>query len=502
MSDPEPHASDLDAPDRALPPSAAAPLLLGARIVIPVALAIVGYAVLIAQRWSVTHELQLVAPEEAFSSVPLRAFVFTGIASDDDVPSLAPADVEVQLICGGRTIATERLVAGLQGSREGVLFAREAIEAACELRASASIAGEVVATAHRPIRMRGSDEMPPPAPLLGRLASELQHLIVGPLVLEVPEAILERPCVRVTHGTCIPEQPCEILIRAPDVDRVSIDPSPAATPSRESEEDGLHVLELIAHGPEASVVLALLRGGVRVAHADLRLPVALATPWIEARRALSGEAAVIAIAPPPGREEVIVDTFHLGRWIETRTVRGSSVGLDARGRALRRLQVRADPFGGEHVAVHYAILGTDPIDPAWVRERLEAERSEILDPEGTPWRMLLASAEEEIRQVPAAVSGIEEDRAAVAARRRRVQIVGGIALALGSGVFLASLLRRGLRAAEEARGVLRAAGDETAGSRATRLRMTFAVLLFVGAVGVALLAGAALVLARAALVAL
>lgn len=493
MSEPEPESPPSE-PAASEPPSAAPRLLVAARIVVPLALALVGYSVLIAQRWSVDHELQLVAPEVADpAAIPVRSYLFGGVSGVDEAGELVDLPVEVELVCGGETVARAALAPSALHTSSATLSAPDA-RGACRLRGAARDGGDVVATLERPIELSPDA---PPQPLSGRLASELQHLRQSPVVLDVADAIAPRIEVRVSTGTCVPEHPCELVVEAPDVDAFSLEETASATLVGAARHDRVHLLSVVAHGPEAHVVLVASRGGTRVAHMDLQLPVALATPWVRAPR-VAGGALALELQPPPGREAMIVDTFARGRWARTEVVGAGEVPVEVAGSGLTRLQVRADPFGGDYVGTFH-VLDTEP-SAERVRELLAAEGIELTDPPGTDWRLLLASAEEEHRQLPAATSGLEADRARLAARQRTVQIVGAIALGLGIVVFLLSLLRRGLRAAQEARDVMTEAGDETATSRATRVRMTIAVIAFVGAVAVAFLAGAALVLARAALV--
>ncbi|MDQ3036580.1 MAG: hypothetical protein M3Y87_29580, partial [Myxococcota bacterium] len=207
---------------------------------------------------------------------------------------------------------------------------------------------------------------------------------------------------------------------------------------------------------------------------------------------------------PPGRAALVLDVFYEGRWVHTATIEPGEVSLpfELSRPGLYRLQAHADPFGGERAAARYVLLAAEGAEPSLEPARAFLGDAGIQLSDGTSDpRMLLAGAEEEVRTLPTAASGLEADRARVASRQHRLHVIAAIALALGIAVVLITMLRRGLGAAAEARDVMREAGDAEASSPRTRTRMTIAVLAMVGAVAVALLAGAALILARAAIVA-
>ncbi|AKF08165.1 hypothetical protein [Sandaracinus amylolyticus] len=492
-------ARDADPPE---PASSRAVVL--ARILVPIALGVVGYAVLISERWEVDHELQLVAPDRVRPGdpIPLRAFVFDGI-DDPDGGELVAAQVDVELRDGERVLARTTLDTSRARSSEGALAPPDdATDARLDLVASArDDDGALLATVTRALTIEPDA---PPAPLRGRVGLPLQQIDVGPVIAEATGVPLPPLEVRVAGGACVPEERCALWIDAGDADTITIEETPAASVGERSTRDGALVrLVVVPHGPEASVELVASRLGQPLARRTVRLPIALATPWIDAPRVVSSMPIPLEAHPPVGREVLTADLFYEGRWIATATLDPARPELPFDvGPGLYRVEVRADPFGGERAAARYVLVAPAGSDLALhdTRELLRREDVELTDREGTEPRLLLAGAEEEVRTLPSAISGLEDDRRMVAERRRRLHFVAGLALGLGIAVLAMSLLRRGLFAAAEARDVMHEAGDPEARSVRARARTTLAVIAIVGAVAVALLAGAALILARAALV--
>lgn len=458
-----------------------------------VALAVVGFAVLAAERWTVDHELQIVAPDRVAPGdpIPLRAWLF-GAISDPAGGMLVGGEIEV-LLCEGddHVLARTELLRAPTQTAEGSLPPQER-EGRFRLRAIAGKDGEVLATVERPITITRDA---PPLPLSGRLVGPLQQLRVLPPIVLVPDVLAPHLQVRVVGGTCIPEEPCTLLVTGPDVDLVTVAETPAATFVRTAFDAGLHRIVLVPHGPECEIELVLRNGSTDLARVPVRLPIALATPWFEAHAA--GHAIHIEAHPPLGRDALILDVYDRGRWISTQTLDRGVREWAAPRPGLLRLQVRSDPFGAGNAAVRYVLVGDTPL--ARARELLEAEGVTLSDPPGTDPRLLLAGAEEELRTLPQAVSGLEADQARLRARRERLRSIGAVTLLVGMAVFVLTVLHRGLGAAAKARRLLAEAGAEDADTPSARRRMTWTVLAYVGAVAVALLAAAALVLVRSAL---
>jgi hypothetical protein len=469
-------------------------VLRASRAAVTIALVAVGYAVLVSDRWTVDHELQLVAPDHAAPGdpIPLRAFLFSDIATPEGAV-LAPAHVSVELLdAAERVVARTLLARSPTDTSEGAL-APVGAPGRYRLRAVArGDDGSVLATVERPIAIA---QDAPPLPLSGRLAGELQHLQVLPVIVLAPDALAPHVHVRVQGGACVPEEPCTLWVAVSGADAVGLsEERGAATLVRSALEEGLHRVEIVARGPEVSIELLLRRQERDFALVPMRLPIALATPWLDAQA--EGTTIRLEARPPPGRETMILDVYDRGRWIGTRTIDRRTRELDLGRTGLIRLQAHVDSFSAERAAARYVLAG---VDPARARALLEAEGAQSEDPPATDLRLVLAGLEEELRALPAPSSGLEADRARMRARRERIQFVAGIALLLTIAVFVLTLLGRGLSAADEARRLLEEAGDTRAGRTTPKLRAILEVVAMVSAVAVGLLAGAALLLARAAL---
>lgn len=470
------------------------------RFALPLALLAVGYAVLVSERWSVTHELQLVAPEEARPGdpIPVRAFVFGGVEHPEG-GELVVARVTVELRSSTGTLHRSTLGPSVQSTLEINLPAVDDETSNLELVGIArNDDGEIIATAMRGLTVTRTAR---PLPLRGRIALALQHMDLGPVMLDAIGESAPSFDVRVAGGTCVPEEPCELWIDAAPADQITIEETPqASVAQRSSVDEGLIHFVIVPHGPEVAVELQASRLGQPIAHRIVRLPIALATPWLSAPRVASSEID-LEMHPPPGSDQLILDVFRDGRWIQTQTMAPGRhlVSVPGAGSGLYLLQARADPYGGERAAARY-VLVPESASLEEARSLLGQAGVELTDPPGTDPRMLLAGAEEELRTLPSAVSGLEADRARVQERRHRVHVIAAISLGLSIFVFLVLLLRRGFGAAAEAQSVMQKAGDSEARSRKTRLRMTLSVLATVGGVALALLAGAAILLARAAMI--
>ncbi|MDQ3033854.1 MAG: hypothetical protein M3Y87_15665, partial [Myxococcota bacterium] len=246
--------------------------VIAARLAIPLALAAVGYAVLVAERWSVEHELQLVAPDAVRPGdpIPLRAFVFDGI-EDPDGGELVPANVEVELRANDTVLARTTLAPSSIASAEGGLRPIDDVPSdALRLVAIARDEdGDVIATAERPLRVAPDA---PPMPLSGRIGMPLQHLDLGPVIADSTGAPLPSLDVRVAGGTCVPDEPCELWIDAGDADAITIEDTPSASVAQRSSRDGALVsMVVVPHGPDVALELIATRLGQPLARRTVRL---------------------------------------------------------------------------------------------------------------------------------------------------------------------------------------------------------------------------------------
>ncbi len=469
-----------------------------ARIALPIALLGVGYAVLVADRWRIDHELQLVAPVQARpgDTIPLRAFAFADV-DDEDGGRLETASVEVVLTRGDGALATTSLRPSPVQSSEGSLEIPPSMRLGdASLLATARVAGHVVATVERPLRI---EPQVVGMSLGGRTSARLSLRQLGPIEFDGPVVPLIGSLeVRVRGGVCVPDEPCEVLVDAGPHLSVVFDPVPALEVRSASTEGGVHRVRVVVHGAEAATTLRVVDAstGAPVAHRTVRLPVALATPWLDVATPASPRAR-LRLRPPPGRSQLVVDAFQEGRWTATATMASRDEVLPFElAPGLTRLQVRADPFGGEYVASRYVQVGDPAAEGVGAALRIEG-----LDPPARdlPEAMLLADAEEAQLVLPDATSGLAADQARVEVARRRLHLAGGAALGIGVVIVVVLILRRGLRAAAEARAVLSAAGDPDADSRSARWHSVLEVVLLVAGVGLALIAGIALILVRGAL---
>jgi hypothetical protein len=471
------------------------------RFALPLALLAIGYAVLVSEQWSVSHELQLVAPEEVRPGdpIPVRAFVF-GSVEHSEGGELVAAHVTVELRADSTALSRLSLRPSVQSTSEGNLPAVTDQRTLLQLVGVArNEEGEIIATAMRPLAITANAR---PLPLRGRIGLALQHLDLGPVMMEMAGDAAPSFDVRVAGGTCVPEEPCELWIDAAPADQVTIEDTPQASiVQRSSVDQGLIHFVIVPHGPEVAIELLASRLGQPMARRTVRLPIALATPWLSAPRMSRGFEIDTEVHAPPGSDQLILDVFHDGSWIHTETTNPGRtlVSVPDSGPGLYLLQVRADPYGGERVAARY-VLVSPTASFEHTRSWLDQAGVHLADPPDTDPRMLLAGAEEEVRTLPVAASGLDADRARVQERRHRLHVIAAVALGVGIFVFVLLLLRRGFGAAAEAQTVMQEAGDSEAKSRRNRLRMTLSVLAIVGGVALALLAGAAILLARAAMI--
>jgi hypothetical protein len=446
------------------------------------------YAMVVSERASLTHALQLAAPESTLpgAEIPLRAYVLEGIGLGE-MPSLTEASVEVELRDGETTLGSVPLRASSTRTSEGALRA-PAEAGRFELFAEARIGGARIATVRRPLEVAADA---PAAPLLAHLTSPLAQFTLGPLVVEPSALPPPRFEVRVEGGVCVPDQPCGVLVDfGEDGHELRVVPGAAVREAGPIEREGRTLRALVqVTGPEGDAELVALSGGLPVARRSVRLPVALATPWLSLPEPfVRGGRLIMEVAPPPGRRALIADVSRDGRFVRSITLPNGD--LDAAGRrsvdlsfeglpeGIYRVSLRADPFPTDHAADRLVRLGT---------------AAAPFDVEG-PLAFAFAAAEREGEglALPAPESGLEGDRAALEDRRRVVRGLAVAAMLVATIVLVLAVMRRGLASDAVAAAVLRAAGAEEQHVR--RQRLTLA--LTIAALAFALLAGVALLTAR------
>lgn len=445
-------------------------------LVLPLATALVLVAVLAGERAGPGAELQLVAPSQALpgSRVALRALF---LAHPDSPEGPALVDASGRLVATdihGRTIARAALRRSGARSMEGGLSLPPSFRGPLALEARARDDRGESAVARTTLEVTPGASAPPRAP---RLLSPMSSLVVGPS----PVPSLE---VRVAGGVCVPETPCDILVRTPSSLPVSVRlaPSPSIEPGAVFPTNvdiaGVVRLRAIVHGPEAASQLVISRDGAELGRADLRLPVALGEPAFQ----ILPNAQIRVDGAELGRS-VILDLFdERGFWIATGSHDGTApfrapFALPAHGRAT--LQARTSPYGSDGAAVRVVDLpvSADDLDAAFARAALETERY----------------------ATPRGESGRQDDDARVAETRGELRMLAVVALVLIALVLGTWIASRGLRAATQARALALAAGDEHAEDAPVKRRDWLRVLAIVALVLLAFAAAIAFVLARTAL---
>lgn len=474
-------------------------------VLVPAALAGITVAAITSEGLGVEAELQLVAPEAARPGelLPVRLLLIRGL-EDPAGPRLASTDVEVRLLDpGGAEAARAVATASVAGGAEGHLALPRGGEGPYLLVGVARAEGRTLARVERPLRIAGDAEG---ASRTGRLATELQRLELGPVEAPGPAPAPDRLDARVVGGACVPEAPCGVLIAVGEpAARVRLLETPALSVARVDPEGptaDLVAIEVTVRGLEAVSTLTASREGAEVARRRVRLPVALSTPALEVPRRVAPRPGIRATALGAG-EPVIVDAFRDGRWLRTGTIAAGTDGVQplpfpALSPGLWRLQARVDPFGGARAAVRLVVVTQTRDGASAVRDALLPLGVDLpLRPSERDVAWVAAARESELRPLPAWTSGLAAARARVAERRRTVRalVVGALVV----GILLLGLLwlRRAVAAAAQAQRVLEATGAPELATRSHRWRTLLGALALVGAMVLALLAGAALLLARA-----
>lgn len=512
------------------PPKRSRSVELAVGVGVLVAGAVLVYAMVLAEGVGIRDELMLAAPEGARpgETIALRAYAY----HDPDAPEgPTPEDAEVTVELrddGGRVLTETALVAGLGTSREGALAippdARGTLYLVGRARGEAHA---VVATVARPIEV--ADDAPP-APDLAREASPLSHFSLGPVVPiaapapppvdpSLPTDLAAAPPplpradtleARVVGGICTPEVRCTLTVDAgvtgvePRLtDCTGAEPLPPAPVV--GPESRYHEVPFVVHGPEGTCNLTLVSltegsRGQPLAYRTIRFPVALATPSLAVTYGATEGVPDVALVAPPGRSGAVVDVFRDGRWVRTVTVEASSdpaavAAYHPLGGApllpgVYLLQARADALPTDYVAPRVFVVGGEPVlgtlhDPAIPAHASGAEAA-----------YFLAGHEQHGLALPAAASGLADDRARLEARKRTTRTIAFAGMAVGIVLLVVAVLRRGLSADAEARAVMAAAGVPGANDAAARRRGRLGVVLMVLALGLALATGAALIAAR------
>lgn len=466
------------------------------------------YAMLLAERTSLGHALQIAAPTEALpgAPLPLRAYLMRGIA-EGDTPTLIGADVEVrlwrrepgapqvQLSSGWLEVAPPEATEGI--TMEGTL------EAPTEpgryvLEALASSEGSVLASVAVPLTVSAEAE---PASELGRLAPTLSHFALGPVTLEPSESPPSAFEARVEGGLCVPDQICSLVVDLGSGGyELRVEPGPSVRVVEGVDlEDRYARVRVRVSGSEGDLTLALSREGRLIARRSVRLPVALATPYFAPERPFVREGRLPSLlAPPPGRTQLWIDVARDGHFVRTMTLPPlfgdghegdptgpSALDVDLSGLApgLYRVQVRADAFPTESVTGRLVRIG-----PA-------SEVSPPFDVQGPlAFAFEAAGVETTTLALPRLVSGLPDDLARIEAGQSVVRVVALAAMLIAAVLLVLAVLRRGIASDADAQKVLDEAGAEEDPVARRHQRMT--LVLSVLALALALLTGVALIAAR------
>jgi hypothetical protein len=456
----------------------------------------------------VTHEIQVWAPTEVQGEdrVPVRARVLADLESADG-PRIVVPDVSVAAVSEDELDA-----ASLRGQLTPAALDTLEGEAPSESTDVVFVqalgpSGAQLATATRTMTRVATAR---PRPVQARVADGLQVLsLARPPELE---AALPELDVRVEGGVCVPEHPCRLWFwrgASEAVPRLS-----ECTPMEPGEAhvgQALVSIDVVVHGPEARchVTFEPLAVGT-----ELQLPVGLATPWIEVSHDAQAALLTVTGEPPLGRDAMLIDVHVGNRWVLARSMRrDEALTIDeglleghgfSQSIGVVRVQARADVASSERahqraVFVPFEAEGDAPrpttdldrdleamLGAGWRREgeRAEAER----------WAML--QLETELVAVPEPVSGFVRDEARLADVRTRMRLFCAIGVLFGIGAILGAIARRGLASAREARAVMVEAGAEHADDRGARWRSWLTVAGFVCAIALAILLGAAFLVAR------
>ena len=457
----------------------------------------------------VTHEIQVWAPTEAqgVDRVPVRVRVLADLES-----ASGPRIVVPRVRVAGTSeddshleSLSEDMSPAALDTMEGEVPAESA--GALHVRALGP-SGEQLATATRSLA-RVPAVGPRPAQV--RVADGLQVLSLA----RPPELVAALPQleVRVEGGVCVPEHPCRVWFwrgASEAVPRLS-----ECTPMELGEThvgQALVSIDVVVHGPEARcrVTFEPLTVGT-----ELQLPVGLATPWIEVTHDAHAETITVTGEPPLGRDAMLIDVHVGNRWVLARSMRRGEPLTIAEGYlegdgfsqsiGVMRVQARADVASSERAYQRALFVpfelteGNAPRPGTSITRDLDAMlgrgwRREGDRDETHRWAML--QLEEELVPVPAPLSGLARDEARLEDVRTRMRSLCAVGVLLAVAAILGAITRRGLASAREARAVMVEAGADHADDRAARWRSWLTVGGFVCAIALAILLGAAFLVAR------
>jgi hypothetical protein len=222
--------------------------------------------------------------------------------------------------------------------------------------------------AHIQVRAQLDSQIPE-----GRAVRALQQFAPGPIQPEPTAIAPDALAVRVRGGACVPEQPCKLAVSvgspkaALHVQSNSTLTASAAASRASAETDGVVILDVTTHGPEAELWLVAERAGQRVARRAVRLPIAMAALSAQVSTRVMESSRELMLHSPAAPGGCIVDAFQNGRWRET----GSLATCDKPSHlpfelapGLWRLQLRRDAFSEQTagVATVYVRGAQEPLE--------------------------------------------------------------------------------------------------------------------------------------------
>lgn len=474
--------------------------------------------------------------------------------------AVAPVHI-VLVDAGGRTVSEALLdPQPATQSMEGQIRVPETLTGVLYLEARAELGGELV-RCRRPLVVEPLAATRSPTPRMASRLQSFAPGALRPVPGLDAEAhgpgaasVVPTPFLpRVLGGVCIPEAPCTLLVWVgTPAAEVRVRPSPefdlTRAPEPQRETSGLVALEVQVHGLEAQLTLEAYRQGVRVADRTVRLPVGLGEVGLHVEKPLVEPDADVpaSLSLPPGRRAAIVDVFVRGRFRASQThaasveARGSArePGVDANGSSatdaelraelsaalfpegeVSRVQARVDIFGGEGEGARLVYRRKHGENPAEALRAIARHVNQSFSRynETRSWAdslpgfaleegedglqraaaYLIAPLESLRAPLPEAVSERPLQQARLSARRTSLRFLVGGVLVFAAVLVAATMMRRGLSAAGQARAILeRAAEAGGSPSPDPGTAGRFGVVLLVLAVVLAFLAGALLIVAK------
>jgi hypothetical protein len=187
-----------------------------------------------------------------------------------------------------------------------------------------------------------------------------QQFAPGPIQAEPGAIAPDALAVSVRGGACVPEQPCKLAVSvgSPKAS-LHVQSNSTLTASTSAarasvETDGVVVLDVTTHGPEAELWLIAERAGQRVARRAVRLPIAMAAMSAEPSVRVMASSHELLLHSPAASGGCIIDAFQDGRWRETGSL--AECGRPSRlpfelAPGLWRLQLRRDAFSEQTAGV-------------------------------------------------------------------------------------------------------------------------------------------------------